>query len=337
MALAKVRWLVLIGVLAVVSLLLLSKNFESKRPSSREGYGAYVVALLKRHEPKEAFAVLKKDFSSAAQEEAHTAAHEFGHALYQWAGQNSFSICDGSFGFGCFHTFIPAAIDDKGVSVVSALDQECIKAFGPLSLGCFHGIGHGLMAYHGYSKRGLNDALSLCETLSWKRPYGGCRDGVFMEYNFRTAEGSVLPTRELLESSRFEPCDAVGKSSREACFFSLPTWWEASLSKEEGRVAWMYAQCGKLVEKDSEACLRGMGYALTVSNRFDVYGAIRECKSVGSETEEELCREGAAWAFYADPNNRPDAERACSQDAPSSVGRLCLERYLFVLDTPPAI
>ena len=291
----------------------------------------YAEQILGSKSPKEAYELFKKRYATVPIADAHVASHAFGEALYAKAGVDGFSVCDATFGFGCFHTFIPAAIADKGTEVIREFDQSCVKVFGPVSLGCFHGIGHGLLAYEGYTQEGVQKSLTLCKSLSWKHIYGGCPEGVFMEYDFRTTiPDTSKQLRPFSEDEKYLPCSAVDQASRVDCYFSIPSWWGAALRGNAERYTIMGRYCASVIAPDQRrACYRGIGYEIAPTTNFRVEPGIRACDSAQKGGVE--CREGLAWALYADPTFRPEAEKACTTDLSTALSAVCIRDYLFIL------
>ncbi len=295
---------------------------------------ANIESLFQKQTPVQAYEQFKKEHEKDDVETAHTVAHLFGEVLYEHTGLAGFSICDGSFGFGCYHSFLGRAIADHGKGVVSELDDACVKAYGTAGLGCSHGIGHGILSYYGYGRDDLLTSLDLCETLSWKRLYGGCRDGVFMEYNFRIMESDPEKrSRPFSAEIRQEPCTVVPEQFRVACYFNQPQWWANALKAESNIARKMSGFCEEVQNVEQrKACFRGIGYSHAPEVKFDAVRGTKFCDEITAPLSGRLwCREGLAWALYADPVFRPQAEMACTLGLKESEAKQCKQEYLFVL------
>ena len=294
---------------------------------------AELETLFKKHNAPTAYAMFKEKTNMLADPvEQHDAAHVFGEALYAHEGVGGMTVCDSFFGFGCFHSFIASAIAEHGLDIVSKLDRDCAARYGVLGLGCPHGIGHGLLSYLGYNSRELAQALEVCEKLSWHHPYGGCTEGVFMEYNFRTMETEVdRRLRSLTSESTFEPCASIPERFRTACYFSQPDWWWHGLSENAGLLPEMGDLCTKVGTTPwVEACFRGIGYVQAAVQNYDVAQSIHACDETAKNTKKRVwCREGAAWALYANPPHTDSATLICSEGLPDQLSKQCLEEYLF--------
>src|SRR3989304_7210773 len=144
---------------------------------------------------EQAYSNFKKTYQDTNPASQHAAAHIFGQVLYVNVGLSGATICDESFAFGCFHSFLANAIQAEGMGVIKNLNEQCIAKLKSQALGCQHGIGHGILASTGYEFANLANALEICDSLPANDPIGGCLGGVFMEYNLQTTLGVKGRTR----------------------------------------------------------------------------------------------------------------------------------------------
>lgn len=207
--------------------------------------------------------------------------------------------------------------------MVKELDQACIAKWGEKGLGCPHGIGHGVIGALGDDK--LIESLEVCETLNWKAPIGGCTSGVFMEFNFHT-----MQSVDGVENRRFDPaephypCDAIPPRFGQACYFEQPQWWVRSLGgdyREPGRL------CADVESQpDREACFRGLGNTVGPDSSYDAEKSIAGCSQMPDEEGMLLCREGASWAFFAEPTAKDRAGDVCEGLSPEKKKR-CMSGF----------
>ncbi len=329
----------LIVILGLVVLLLCIGIFFEFRSSPLKGDATDVRTSEKAHTesffsgktPKEALVLFKSENEHLPGPEQHEKAHVFGEVLYAHEGLSGLTVCDGSFGFGCYHSFLGSAITDYGPEVVKKLDASCVEKYGPGGIGCFHGIGHGLLSYYGYSLSNVEHALSECKGLSWKRPLGGCADGVFMEYNFRIMEKNPADRSRVFNmEERYQPCDTLS-IYKEGCYFGLPAWWASVLQEDSSLPATLGDFCEYIDDATMRrACYRGIGYGILPQTQFDAKTGELFCDAVATGEARVLCREGLAWAFYADPATRDMAEGICTNGLSATEAKLCIEEYLFV-------
>ncbi|OGG56599.1 hypothetical protein A2680_04645 [Candidatus Kaiserbacteria bacterium RIFCSPHIGHO2_01_FULL_55_37] len=304
--------------------------YRQGSPQTVSSERSHVESLFSGRTPAEALALFKNENATGTSAEEHTAAHLFGEALYRQEGLDGFSVCDGSFGFGCYHSFLGLAIAEHGPDVVKKLDEGCVRAYGPQGTGCFHGIGHGVLAYYGYGFADVGRALSLCAQLSWKGQMSGCSDGVFMEYNFRVMEKDpTKKSRPFTMSERYEPCLSV-REYPQACYFGLGSWWATALPQDASLSSRMGEFCAKVKREDlRRACYRGIGYGILPQLRFEAEPGEAFCDAVATGVARVWCREGMAWAFYADPATRDKAHDVCTRGLSQSEAGQCDKEYLF--------
>ncbi|MBI3335616.1 MAG: hypothetical protein HY001_03915 [Candidatus Portnoybacteria bacterium] len=272
----------------------------------REQWDQYIqrVGVLKAYED------MITVYRSKNAQVQHLAAHIFGELLYDKMGIKGISVCDGSFGFGCYHTFFSRALSNHGIEIISALDEACVEKFGPLGLGCPHGIGHGLGEYMGQAR--LVDQLNVCATLNWQGPVSGCQGGVFMEYNFPILiDGTdIIPTRRPFRADDpYAPCNRVPERFRRACYFEQGEWWARVLAEDYGRIGGL---CAGITNRNEYIdCFRGLGSAIGPLSQYNIENSIKSCTLMPSVEEEVLCRAGASWSFFANPIYRDIAPRLC--------------------------
>lgn len=96
--------------------------------------------------------------------DVHLTSHEIGHVLYTQQGVNGMSVCTQEFGNGCSHSLVIDALHElgDGPSTLALVDGACRKAAGGdgAYTMCYHGFGHGVFAYYGYT---FPKTIALCE------------------------------------------------------------------------------------------------------------------------------------------------------------------------------
>src|SRR5690606_29950264 len=143
------------------------------------------------------------------------------------------------------------------------------------SLGCQHGIGHGILGYFGYDIEGLKEALSVCESLGEGPISHSCFGGVFMEYNTETLLADQASTRAFdPDLGYMYPCSVVDHSHKPPYYVWQIQWWMAldRLENPEptARVYIMDGRCGQIKDKRSRSeCYRGIGYNLPGEAEYD--------------------------------------------------------------------
>lgn len=268
--------------------------------------------LIQRIGAPEAYTLFRQEYEQAPDFSGkHFAAHEFGQALYEEEGMEGIGVCDGSFGFGCYHSFFGAAIAEHGLVAARELDAACIRLFGLGGQGCQHGIGHGLIEYLGHQR--IGDALAVCADLAWTNELFGCSSGVFMEYNFPTlidekGARSEIRVKQAGEDYFF-PCDDVTSGFRKQCILSQAEWWQRGARLEHFVMATL---CSSLARDEEETiCFKGIGNSAAPALYFDQDDVRGVCEQMPSRRAFLECLAGAAWAFWDEGTYRDKALQMC--------------------------
>ncbi len=289
------------------------KRDEIIKLIDKKGVGTVYKELQKVYDPSSAY--------------AHSTFHLLGEVLYSKFGLDGIENCDNFAGFACYHGFFIRAVGDKGLEIAVDLDKKCVEKFGVAGLGCPHGIGHGLVEYFGLGK--FDEALSICAKLTWEGPLFGCAGGVFMENNFPTVfdkDGIGEVTTKDAHGNLFEPCLSVAERFKQSCYFEQASWWNRILNSDYNRIDKF---CSSLkVDKERESCFLGLGNTITESLSYNPQGVIAACSKMSDKESEMLCRAGAAWAFFSNPDKRSQSERICI--GLESYEKRCLDRRMLV-------
>lgn len=277
------------------------------------GYGA-----------KKTYTWVKQQVRTRPPGQKHSAVSLFGEELYGSLGERGLQYCDDAYGFGCYHGFFQRAITQKGVSVVHDLDGACIAAFGPLGLGCPHGIGHGIAEFMGPAK--ILEALNVCLTLTYQGDWSGCQGGVFMEYNFPSEyreDQSRSYARSFDSGNPYDPCDRVGKRSQNACYFELASWWQEVLRQDYRKIGTLCS--GVSDQAGKEFCFLGVGYHIVFLDGKTKRDVFTGCSDMPDPEAEMLCRAGAAFAYSTDESLRKEAKSLC-EGLGNKLDTLCIQK-----------
>ncbi len=272
--------------------------------------------IIKDIGPQKAYEKFQEENSGLKIGEQHANAHVFGKALYNATGLKGVSYCDNSFNFGCYHSFLGTAIREEGLGTVYELNKACIDNLKSQSLGCQHGIGHGIIANIGYKYDDLVQSLKICETLPFNDSIGGCYGGVFMEYNFQTMLDVDGTTRPLEENNVLFPCNNLSSEFETPCFYWQAQWWATVL---KGDVNEKYKNigiiCKDVVEENNrKQCYLGAGNIAGEFTEYNPQETINLCKNLAEEYNieaEVLCRAGAGGAYLAIPSKKNIASELC--------------------------
>lgn len=222
----------------------------------------------------------------------HTAAHIFGGSLYEEEGIDGLVFCNTQSIYGCFHEFLSRALVKNGLSIVPALVEKCdASPYRDGSLSCEHGLGHGILAYFGYEKKNLHDAVKTCNSLK-QEPVRACLDGVFMEYNLRhfsAADGS--DARTVPEENPYDPCTMYQGDEAKLCVGILPLWWRTA--QFAGDVETTFIQIGKRcanmpasLKEQRGTCFKGIGFIAAYAAAPAVQKMAQLCRLAASSEED---------------------------------------------------
>ena len=235
----------------------------------------------------------------------HQKAHTFGSALYAAEGEQGLSVCDARFSYGCFHEFLGRAIADLGLASVGVLNEGCINSLVTSPLSCQHGIGHGVLAFLGYTYEDLVQALGVCRELPYNDAIGGCYGGAFMEYNVQTMLGDEGIVRPVEDGDFTFPCNVVSEEYQHACAFWQSQWWHQVLQADARDPKEIYAQMGEFCLNMTDTpelertCFEGIGNNLVADSGQDAVRAGELCDATTNQPEQNLyCKSYAANSFF---------------------------------------
>ncbi len=114
----------------------------------------------------------------------HLLGHAIGDVLYKQEGKEGLGFCTDDFRNACAHSIVIGMFMDSGTEAISEINEVCKKAPGGKGayLMCFHGLGHGVLAFAGYN---LEAAVDLCKKTGTKKHLfaesAECISGAIME------------------------------------------------------------------------------------------------------------------------------------------------------------
>jgi hypothetical protein len=110
-----------------------------------------------------AFAVLKEAEIPFGLD-THLLGHSIGEILYKQTGINGMSLCTHDFRNACSHTMVIGALLEEGTDALPQIRTACHAAPGGKGAYtmCFHGLGHGVLAFNGYS---FERTIAMCDEL----------------------------------------------------------------------------------------------------------------------------------------------------------------------------
>lgn len=263
-------------------------ELEAKNLSFGE-LSRYFTDLAKRKGSEYAFSVLK--FAHLPPNtDIHLLGHAVGDVLYKQKGLAGITLCTNDFRNACSHSIVVGLLLEHGESVLPDISQACRQAPGGSGAYtmCYHGLGHGVLAYTGYD---LPKAVGLCKktgTLEYhNEEYVQCIGGAIMEIISGGGHNHSVWEKQrkiyLSQASPLSPCikDFMPSEVRPMCFIYLtPYLWEAAggdignPTEETFKKAFTF--CDKLAPDDfvdRDACFGGFGKEfIAIVNQRDIRG-----------------------------------------------------------------
>lgn len=143
----------------------------------------YFIALANAKGASYAFDVLK-GAQFKANIDTHLMAHFVGDILYKQKGADGIQICTQDFRNACSHAIVIGLFQEKGLQALPEISKACEKAPGGKGAYgmCFHGLGHGILAFTGYD---IPKTIELCKKTGTQAKgdveYRECVGGAVME------------------------------------------------------------------------------------------------------------------------------------------------------------
>ncbi|HEV2150188.1 MAG TPA: hypothetical protein VGR37_22510, partial [Longimicrobiaceae bacterium] len=306
-------------------------------------YDAMLLATLRAQGVRPAMealnAVVARDRDVAR--DAHVYAHGIGIAAFAGAERvgESFAACTPEHQSGCYHGVVQAYFMDArrsggevSAEAVNALCRDH-RAEGRtwLQFQCAHGMGHGLVMFHGHD---LPTALKGCDLLDSGFERETCYQGAFMENavnammpHHPAAElahgahgggahahhgaGAGPPTFKALDpDDLLYPCTVVEERYWSACY-SMQTSVILHFTGQD--VARTARECLRVPERMRSTCFVSLGRdisGMTVQNRAE---SRRRCAAVPDPADRAWCHVGAATNMLNVTSRAEDGVAYCRE------------------------
>jgi len=325
---------------------LAGKNF------SFEELKAYFTKIGKEKGAGSAFEVLKTA-NLPPNTDTHLLGHVVGDMLYEQKGAEGIAVCTHDFRNACSHSIVVGLLSDKGENALSDVDKACKKAPGGKGAYgmCYHGLGHGILAYTGYDEE---KTVKICK----KTPQiSQCISGSVMELI-----SGGFHDRELWEKQRkkylnpddpFWLCegDIIPLEAKWQCFSYLtPYLWEAvsanigNPTEEDHKKA--FALCEQADNKYQSVCYGGFGKEFTTLVQERDIRKIDEMNNEQLEKVYSLCAlakapegvkacvsQALGSLYWGGENNRETSIRFCSLIPDSGVQKGCFAELITAVRT----
>ena len=283
----------------------------------------YFTDLAQKKSAAYAFEVLKK-VEAPPDLDMHLLAHTVGDILYQQEGLEGIKICTEDFRNACSHSIVIGLFFEQGEAVLPQIAQACYQAPGGSGAYtmCFHGLGHGMLAYASYN---LEKAVELCtKTGTAKFDYqesSQCISGTIMEIISGGAHDRELWAKQrpkyFLQDDPLYPCSAdfIPEQARYLCYLYLtPHLFEAAGANTWTPTTEAFPFCDNIPVSEPgnrDACYGGFG------KEFIGFVAGRDVRAFAIEnmTENQL---GEVYKFCLRAGNK-DGTSSCVRHATNSL------------------
>ena len=238
----------------------------------------------------------------------HDPAHEAGRIAYAHFGAAAFSLSGHECQAGALHGSTEALFAERGtsrlasdVAVLCSIDNRFVRHQ------CYHGVGHGLMAWTSYE---IHEALELCDNLEAEGDRTSCYSGIFMENVIGGLSGAMGHTTEYLRlDDPHYPCDVVAERYRPDCYYYQTShMWQVF----DGDMSKIAAECATLDGYARELCFSSYGRDVGNQTRGDPAGAVDLCSHAPAGFDRIECLTGAAQDRFWETTGADEAITMCS-------------------------
>lgn len=245
----------------------------------------------------------------------HLLGHSVGDELYKQKGVAGISDCTQDFRNACSHTIVIGALQEFGEAAFPKIREACKLAPGGKGAYtmCFHGLGHGVLAYFQYE---LIPTINLCKKLGTEkynnREYIECVGGAIMEIISGGGHDhdAWLKARAkyFKPDDALYPCDALFMPpiARPNCYTYLTPHLFEAVGADMGHPtpqnfedAFRFCDAVPISDKENRAsCFGGFG------KEFTVLAQDRDVRKIEDMTSERL-QKVADWCSLANKLSRP--------------------------------
>ena len=280
---------------------------------TKEQYADYFTKLARTKGAVYAFAVLyKAPFPFGI--DTHVLGHYVGYVLHDERGTDAITFCTEYYrDDACVHAIVIQEYVREGREALTRLAMAC-ESLPRGTVGyadCFHGIGHGILAYLAYD---YQTAVGECKTVGeiaanadpdtdhqvlyvWKQCVDGATMELFQGLHDKEAQAKVVPIY-LPETDARMPCDAsyVPDAVRGSCYiyarYRMLTIEHAAQGVDVDRDAYAraLAHCEEVPNADDrKSCFGGFGMDLVYRMSGNDNRSFEKLSGSAMSTIHELC------------------------------------------------
>lgn len=315
-------------------------------------YSEYFQKLSEAKGAEYAFEILKRAPMREGTD-LHLLGHVVGDMLYKQKGIDGIKVCTPDFRNACSHSVVIGMLTEFGEGSLPEITNTCKEAPGGKGAYtmCFHGLGHGVLAYNGYR---LDSAVEMCKKTGTaeylEREYIECVGGATMEMIAGVHDRDAW---ELQKETYFKkddplyPCNAsfMPKEVQSVCYVHLTPYLFQRAGMNLGRpdpefYPKAFSFCDRLPSDDFEnraACFGGFGKEfIGIAQGRDIrdVGSMQEpalrkmsewCGLAGSFSGVRDCTVYALGSLFWGGENNPDASFRFCSILEGELSRACFE------------
>ena len=300
----------------------------------------YLKVIAEKKGALYAFEILRRA-PLPPQTDVHLLGHVVGDELYKQYGKEAIQYCTDEFRNACSHTVVVGMLLDFGSPALDDISETCKKAPGGVGAYtmCFHGLGHGVLAYTGYD---LEKTVELCRKTGTKEFYnqefaqcvgGAVMEGISGGGHDRKAWAEARP-RFFNKEDPLSPCNLsfMPEEVRSYCYVYLtPHLIEVAggdMNHPDPKVFPLaFSYCSALPENDrqKEICINSFGKEFVgwarMSDGRDIAALTDSelalmtswCAMTGNERDAYYCLQGIQrYIYWGGENDPKQSVRYCT-------------------------
>lgn len=329
----KLLFAVLIILLSLSGFYLFRKSKQEVLLPSTNNYQEkiFLQKILKEKGPQKTYDYFKEFYKDKEPSKPHELLHWLGGEIYNLEGIKGASICDESFNWGCFHGFFGRAISLEGEKFIKKAEAVCSLSARDIFhvSDCFHGMGHGILAWEGYDTQNLLKSLDYCSNLEASETRQSCANGVFMEYNFGTMHSlntDKTLIRQFKPENPLEPCDKIPEFYKSTCFSTQIYWWRDVLKEDFAKISGI---CNKLEVLEKRSCFSSLGVIFLSKYENNIVKTGESCTKYPDKDGSTYCVEGAIQYLLAKNKEVKNSLDLCSYLSPEGKTKCLIESNNF--------
>lgn len=252
--------------------------------------------------------------------DCHGSAHHLGRMAFAEYGAAAAGGLAEACRSGMRHGLMEQLFVGRGIAnLADDVDALCPDARDPFGRHqCFHGVGHGVMAWTAYE---LEDALGICGRLGDESGRRSCYSGVFMENVVSGLSGAVGQESAWVDAEDpHYPCNALPERYVRDCY-----WYQTSqMLNVFGQDLEMVADaCREAPAIGRRTCFGSYGRDVAAAHRENPYLVVQYCRLAESLMHQSDCIDGAARTLFWDETQQDAGLALCAEVEEPIVAEAC--------------